>query len=165
MCRVPFTFLPFHTLPPPSPFPPLPPGGATRVPSHRLKSVLELLALSTLTSIDELLLLHRRFLLVSLGSCGLRPECRANKFRTSVSDTTPDKRPDIRAPGRADADTDGQGGDTLLSGELETFCCVCGGERLEGGTRTAEASEGVGGADGDGELGSTTQSLLTIITL
>lgn len=51
----------------------------------------------------ELLLL--RLLLVSSGSPGDNPLARASALRTSVRLTTPDKRPDIAAPGSWPADT------------------------------------------------------------
>ena len=58
-------------------------------------STLELLAESRLPLTSEALLERRLCLRVSLGSLGLRPLARANRFRTSVKETTPDKRPDI----------------------------------------------------------------------
>ena len=71
-------------------------------------STLELLAESKLPLISEELLDRRRCRLVSAGSFGWRPLARAKRFRTSVRDTTPDKRPDILAPGSEEADTDGE---------------------------------------------------------
>jgi len=58
-------------------------------------STLELLAESRLPLTSEALLERRLCRLVSLGSFGLRPLARAKRFRTSVKETTPDKRPDI----------------------------------------------------------------------
>ena len=71
-------------------------------------STLELLAESKLPLMSEELLDRRRCRLVSAGSFGLRPLARAKRFKTSVRDTTPDKRPDILALGSEEADTDGE---------------------------------------------------------
>jgi len=84
-----------------------------------------------------------------LGLNGLRPDWRAKRFRISVRDTTPVNRPEIRAPGRAEAET---GNAPLIEGDA--------GFDPGGGTRTAWVIEGVAngvaGADGEGEADSTT---------
>jgi hypothetical protein len=64
----------------------------------------------------ELLLRRRRFR-VSAGSVGLKPLARAYKKSTSVRLTTPISRPDNRAPGSADAGTDGAIADGKVAGE------------------------------------------------
>jgi hypothetical protein len=56
----------------------------------------------------ELLELRRRRARCSFGLEGFRPDCRAKRLRISVKDMTPVNRPDIRAPGRADAETAGK---------------------------------------------------------
>lgn len=71
-------------------------------------SVLSLLELSVLRlKLALLLLLLCR--LVASGSCGVRPLARAKRFRISVRLTTPERRPDMLAPGIADAEMDGEG--------------------------------------------------------
>ena len=70
-------------------------------------SMLEPLAESMLGRMDELELRLRRDRL-SLGLNGLRPDWRAKRFRTSVNEITPVSRPEIRAPGRAEAETAGK---------------------------------------------------------
>ena len=99
----------------------------------------------------------------------------------SVSETTPTRRPEMRAPGSADAEIEGpvgamKGGfgeeSTTVPGEVEKGSDVCvavamGGVRmwpevawlkldewLDVGTSVAECSDGVGGPDEDGETGS-----------
>lgn len=52
------------------------------------------------------LLLRRRWLRLSVGSAGLNPLARACRFRISVRLTTPNNRPDRRAPGSEDAGID-----------------------------------------------------------
>lgn len=67
----------------------------------------------------ELELLRRR-LRFSLGSPGLRPLARANRFRISVSETTPTRRPESRAPGREEAGIEvetGDGRDVVPAGD------------------------------------------------
>ena len=87
---------------------------------HRFEtSRLELLAESKLPRTIELLLERRLRRLISLGSDGWRPLARANRFRTSVSDTTPERRPDMCAPGRATAETEGE----AAIGENEGVAC------------------------------------------
>ena len=71
-------------------------------------STLELRAESRLPRTRELLLERRRCLLVSAGSFGLRPLALAKRFRISVKETTPDKRPDMCVPGKEDAETEGE---------------------------------------------------------
>jgi hypothetical protein len=105
-----------HSLPtiyPPNPHIPRPritPNPATPplVLPRRCTSTLSLLALSKLrlTLLLLLLLLAR---LVSAGSCGLSPLALANRFRISVRLTTPDRRPDMLAPGMATAEMAGAG--------------------------------------------------------
>lgn len=94
----------------------------------------------------ELRLLLSRW---SLGLRGLRPDCRAKRLRMSVSDTTPVSLPEIRAPGRAAAET---GKALLIDGEV--------GFEPAGGARAAWLIEGVArgvaGFDGDGDADSTT---------
>lgn len=70
-------------------------------------SALELLAESRLPRTKELLDERRLCRLVSAGSLGLRPLARAKRFKMSVRETTPDRRPDMLAPGRAEANTVG----------------------------------------------------------
>lgn len=53
----------------------------------------------------ELLRLRARW---SLGLKGFSPLCRAKRFRISVREMTPVKRPEIRAPGKAAAETAGK---------------------------------------------------------
>lgn len=100
----------------------------------------------------------------------------------SVSETTPTRRPEIRAPGSADAEIEGpvgamKGGlgeeSTTEPGEVENgseegVAVAMGGVRmwpalapcekldewLDVGTSVAECSEGVGGPDEEGETGS-----------
>lgn len=60
--------------------------------------------------IDEILELLLLCWRSSFGSCVCSPDFRANKFSTSVRDTTPVRRPD-RTPGYAAADIDGYAGD------------------------------------------------------
>lgn len=55
----------------------------------------------------ELLELRRRLSRCSFGFMGWSPDCRANRLRMSVSETTPVNRPEIRAPGKAAAETAG----------------------------------------------------------
>lgn len=101
------------------------------------------------TELLELLRLRAR---CSPGSDGRRPDDRANKLRMSVRETTPVRRPDIWAPGSADAGT---------------LCCVVpwrgtgdGGVEPVPGTITVLLlvgdKSGVAGEDGDGEGDSTT---------
>lgn len=56
-----------------------------------------------------LLELRLRALRVSSGSCGLSPLAFANRFRTSVKLTTPQRRPDMLAPVMAEAEIAGAG--------------------------------------------------------
>lgn len=76
---------------------------------HRRISMLDPLFPSIL-GLTELLELRRRRRRSSDGSNGFRPDCLANKLSMSVSDTTPVRRPEICAPGRAAAETDGNDG-------------------------------------------------------
>jgi hypothetical protein len=73
--------------------------------------MLEPLAESMLGLTEELELRLRRERL-SLGLNGLRPDWRAKRFRISVSEITPVNRPEMRAPGRAEADTAGNAADS-----------------------------------------------------
>jgi hypothetical protein len=54
----------------------------------------------------NVLLLRRRRARMSAGSLGRRPVVFAKRLRISVSETTPIRRPDKCAPGRADAGTE-----------------------------------------------------------
>jgi hypothetical protein len=121
---------------------------------HLLKSTLEplvesMLGLSILGLIEllELLRLCARW---SLGLKGFSPLCLAKRFRISVSEITPVKRPEILAPGNAAADTAGKA--VWMDGEA--------GVEFAGEARTAWVMEGVAsgvaGAEGDGEAASTT---------
>ena len=84
----------------------------------------------------------------------MRPLARAKRFKTSVSDTTPDKRPDILAPGSEEADTDGEAEAEINDG------VACGVEATCSGLcKTADGTDGVGGPDDDGEGESTTHIL------
>lgn len=58
----------------------------------------------------ELLELLRRLARCSLGLDGFSPDCLANRLRISVNEMTPVNRPEIRAPGSADAETAGKDG-------------------------------------------------------
>lgn len=60
----------------------------------------------------ELELLRRR-LRLSFGSAGLRPLARAYRFRISVSETTPTRRPERRAPGSEEAGIEVEIGDGM----------------------------------------------------
>jgi hypothetical protein len=74
-------------------------------------------------------LLLRRRILISLGSAAsTRPPARANKMRISVKETTPTRRPEMRAPGSDEAEMDGPVGamngafgeeSTTVPGEVE----------------------------------------------
>lgn len=97
----------------------------------------------------ELLELLRRLARCSPGSDGFRPDDLAKRLRMSVRDTTPLKRPERLAPGRAEAGT---------------LCWACwgsgeGGAEPGPGTRTEPpdgARSGVAGAEGEGDADSTT---------
>lgn len=53
-------------------------------------------------------LLRRLRMRISLGSAtSINPPARANRIRISVSETTPTRRPEILAPGSADAEIEG----------------------------------------------------------
>lgn len=130
-----------------------------------------------LTLLELLRLLRMRS---SEGSAGSRsPPARANKIKMSVNDTTPTRRPEMRAPGRADAEMDGPEGlmkggfgDESMTepGEVEKGSdggvgVATGGmpevltpeildEWLDVGASVAVCSEGVGGPDEEGEIGS-----------
>lgn len=101
------------------------------------------------------LLLRRRCLLVSFGSCGLNPLARANRLRISVRLTTPVKRPDMVGTEAAVK--------VLLPGLLGVngAAAACGLVPLTfvngfgGGTRVAGVKAGVGGPEDDGEGSST----------
>lgn len=53
------------------------------------------------------LLLPLLFLRASSGSVGCKPLALAKRFNISVSETTPERRPDICCPGNAEAETEG----------------------------------------------------------
>jgi hypothetical protein len=65
----------------------------------------------------ELLELRRLRSLWSFGLKGLRPDWRAKRFRMSDREITPVKRPEIRAPGKAAADTAEAGKPPLIEGD------------------------------------------------
>lgn len=94
----------------------------------------------------ELLELRRRRALCSPGSPGFSPVDFANMLRTSVRETTPVSFPDRRAPAMAEAGTaaagTGEGG--APPGADEPVASDWG------------PTNGVAGADGDGEADSTT---------
>ena len=122
--------------------------------AQRRRSMLDRLAESMLGLIEELELRLRRERL-SLGLKGLRPDWRANRFRMSVNEMTPVNRPEIRAPGREDAETAlgkaaDNAGDTGADTEWDGAKTACD---IEGVAR------GVAGVDGDGEADSTTHIL------
>lgn len=101
----------------------------------------------------ELLLLA---LLVSAGSCGLNPLAFAKRFRISVKLTTPESRPDMLAPGMADADMAGAEVAGVYGGDGDVTARPAvpvegRGVIGEGGTRTAGVMAGVGGPDEEGE--------------
>lgn len=102
--------------------------------------------------IEELELRRRRDRL-SLGLKGLRPDWRAKRLRISVNEMTPVNRPEIRAPGRADAETAGK----IAPSAGDTGPEPGSGDR--GGCVIAGIASGVAGADGDGEAASTTHIL------
>lgn len=111
--------------------------------------MLEPLAESILGRMEELELRLRRDRL-SLGLNGLRPDWRAKRLRMSVSEMTPVNLPEIRAPGKAEAETAGnvpdKAGDTGPEpGAVEGKAWVIDG-----------VAKGVAGVDGDGEAASTT---------
>ena len=85
---------------------------------------------------------------------GDRPEERANRFRMSVSDTTPDSRPDMRMPGREADETDGAGVPERVG--------VMGVDTPGGGTSTAGCAMGVAGAL-DAGLGASTTHILALV--
>lgn len=115
--------------------------------------MLDPLAESKLGLIDELELRLRRERL-SLGLNGFSPDWRAKRFRISVKEMTPVSRPEIRAPGRADAETAGKAADNAGDTGPDPDC---------GGDTTAcvidGVASGVAGVDGDGEAASTTHIL------
>ena len=78
------------------------------------------------------LLLRRRRLRDSAGSAGFNPLARACRFRISVRLTTPTSFPDSRAPGNAEAGTDGaigggSPGDVAVWESDAVFIYDCGG--------------------------------------
>ena len=106
------------------------------------------------------LLLLRRALLASSGSCGCNPLTFANRFKISVRLITPLSLPDILAPVIAEALIEGAGAPVKLGGVEDVMagaCTVVGrGVIGEGGTSTAGVADGVGGPDEAGEGVSTT---------
>lgn len=114
-------------------------------------STLEPLAESMLGLI-ELLELRRLRERWSFGLRGCRPDWRAKRFKISVNEMTPVRRPEIRAPGRAAADTAEAGKPPLILGETGMEPGVGGFPAyvIEGVER------GVAGFDGDGDADSTT---------
>jgi hypothetical protein len=88
----------------------------------------------SMLGLKELLELRRLRSLWLLGLSGLSPDCRAKRFRMSVKETTPVKRPEIRLPGSAAAETagkaparDGDAGVELI-GDERTACEIEGVE-------------------------------------
>ena len=120
--------------------------------NHRLISKLDPRADSSMLGLREELELRLRLSLWSLVDAGWRPDCRANKFRTSVRDITPVKRPDMRAPGSAEAETAVTGKTPASDGEA--------GCDPKAGANVAwvidGVARGVAGADGEGDADSTT---------
>jgi len=90
--------------------------------------------MESMLGLTEILELRLLLDLSSLGSDGCRPDCLANRLRTSVRETTPVSRPEIPAPGTADADTAGNEDDNP-------------GEAGPAEERTAGVAAGVGGAE------------------
>ena len=108
-----------------------------------------------------------------------KPPARARRMRISVRLTTPTRRPEMRAPGRAEAEMDGPDGEIIGAlCEVSTTLCEnesgAGGaevaygapagcwplplemadEWLDVGTRVAVWRDGVGGPEETGETGS-----------
>jgi len=119
---------------------------------YRLMSKLDPLADSSILGRKEELELRLRLSLWSFVGAGLSPDWRANKFKISVKEITPVKRPDMRAPGSAEAETADTGKAPANDGEA--------GCDPTGGTKVAWVVEGVvrgvAGADGEGDAASTT---------
>jgi len=107
-----------------------------------------------------LLELRLRALRVSSGSWGFSPLAFANRFRTSVKLTTPQRRPDILAPVMAAADMAGAGwiGGCVGDGEACRPLLAAAGSGVigDGGTRMAGVMAGVGGPEEAGDGCSTT---------
>lgn len=108
-------------------------------------SILDPLAESILGLI-ELLELRRLRSLWSLGLKGFNPDWRPKRFKMSVRETTPVRRPEILAPGREAAETAGNAPD--IDGEA-------GVEEI-GECITAWVIDGVAPGDGEGDDDSTT---------
>jgi hypothetical protein len=102
-----------------------------------------------------LLLLLRRALLASSGSCGCSPLALANTLSISVRLITPLNLPDKLAPGIADADIEGATAPVNCGG-VDERPEAGSGAIGEGGTRTAGVAAGVGGPEEAGEGVSTT---------
>lgn len=120
--------------------------------------MLSLLLLSTLRLILELelRLLARR---ASSGSWGFKPLALANRFKISVRLITPLSRPDILAPGIADAEMAGAAVPARCVGDVDaTGAGPADGRGMigDGGTSTAGVAAGVGGPDDAGDGVSTT---------
>jgi hypothetical protein len=97
----------------------------------------------------------------SSGSCGCSPLALAKRLRMSVKEMTPLSRPDILAPGIADAEIAGAAVPERWVGAVESveFGGVFPVERGMiglGGTRTAGVAAGVGGPEEAGDGLSTT---------
>jgi len=147
----------------------------TPTPSQRFpppKSTTLLLALSKLplTPLLELLLLPLRFRLASSGSVGCKPVARANRFRISVKLTTPERRPDMCWPGRAEAETEGVVLRGWKGGLAWGLVVVrCGGWATGGWEREMGMGPGVVGAEGvgvdDGVGVSTTHILVVLLVI
>jgi hypothetical protein len=158
----PLTFAPGPPAPGPLVLRPLAPGPLALMlprllvgkPLPTISATLSLRLLSTLLLILLELLLLLCFL-SSFGSLGLNPLALAKRLRTSVRLTMPVSWPDSIAPGRADAETAGEG--VAVNGGLVLGVASVYGEM--GGTRTAGVETGVGGPDEDGEGDSTIHML------
>jgi hypothetical protein len=92
-------------------------------PNYRLNSSLPISPLRRTLMLE--LLLRRLLLRFSAGSAGLNPLARACRFNTSVRLTTPTRRPDNRAPGRADAGIDGVRGAGFTYGPAVDWPAGC----------------------------------------
>lgn len=91
---------------------------------HLLRSMLEFRPESMLGLI-ELLELRRRCDLWSLGLKGCSPVWSAKRLRISVREMTPVRRPEIRAPGNAAAETAGNEAERLGEAGANTAGVAC----------------------------------------
>ena len=88
--------------------------------------------------IGDVLLLRRRRARISAGSLALSPDVTANRFKTSVSETTPVSRPDKWAPGIAAAGTDTDTGERVGEEPEGVSIDPCAGPAEEG-VRTVDS--------------------------